>query len=270
MSNFPVRRTLVNMNPRTFGLATAAVLSTTFVSQIAQLANACQDIVTTCQHRDLKDEDKPKNKRYIVTKNWLSTEEHENAVVIDIKRASMDADEAFRKLHLLYPVSTDIVGVRSLNDEWLNIVFANRDLVDKVLLEGFRLDEKTIIYGTKALDATHTYALLTIKGLPILSKSATKMKIESSMESLFDNILVHSTDADVRPAVVDLLFQQKPAGFYCGTVTVVIRGQVSLFQPTLRLDGFDGEFACKTSKVSTFCHHCQKFNVHMATQCPDL
>jgi hypothetical protein len=256
------------MNPKTFGIATAAVLSTTFASQIAQLANVCQDIVTTCQHNNQKDEDKIE--RYIVTKAWLSTEEHENAVVIDIKRASMDAGEALMKLHLLYPGSTDIIGVRSLNDEWLNIVFANRDLVDKALLEGFRLDEKTTIYGTKALDATHPYTLLTIKGLPILSKDATKMKIESSMESVFGNILMHSTDADLQPAVVDHLFHQKPVGFYSGTVTVVIRGQIYLFQRTLRLDGFDGDFACKTSKVYQFCHHCQRFNVHLATQCPDL
>jgi hypothetical protein len=182
----------------------------------------------------------------------------------------MSANEALQKLRLLFPVSGEIVGVRSLNDEWLNVVFASRDLADKALLDGFRLDETTTIFGTKALDTAHSYTLLTIRGLPILSIDTTKAKINSSMESLFGNILTHSTDPDLKPAVVDHHFQKQPAGFYSGTVTVVIRGQVSLYEPTLKLDGFNGEFMCKISKVIQYCHHCQKFNLHFATRCPDV
>jgi hypothetical protein len=263
------------INSKTVGLVTEFVSAGVIFMQASQLVCLCQNLIS--DYQGAKDEDNEAREmalahKFYQTKEWLSSEEHENAVFIDVKQASVAANKSLKLLHVLYPSRDDIVGVRMVDGHFMNIVFSNQELMRQALYNGLSLTEGTTLFPTKTIDATQQHTLITISGIPIMAIDTTKQKLRASLTPLFETTLINMMPivGHWPPLIVDYFFHQVPAGFYNGTVTVILRGKVSLSRRKIRLDSFNGEYLCKIEGVSQFCRHCQQKDDHMASKCPRM
>lgn len=264
------------INSKTVGLVSGFVSVGVICMQASQMLCLCQNLIS--DHQGAKfEEDEAREKalahKFYQTKEWLCSEEHENAVFIDVKQASVSANKSLKLLRVLYPSHEDIVGVRMVDGHFLNIVFSNQELMRQALYKGLCLTEGTTLFPTKTIDATRQHTLITIRGLPIMALDTTRQKLSASLTPLFRTTLINLMPGSGPwpPLIADYFFHQQPAGYYNGSVTVIIRGKVSLFfHRKLKLDSFDGEYICKIERVSQFCHHCQKKDDHMASRCPRM
>jgi hypothetical protein len=263
------------INSKTVGLVTGFVSVGFVCLQASQVLCVCQNLISDYQAAKSENDEARQlalAHKFCQTKGWLSSEEHENAVFIDVKQSPVSAYMSLKLLHVLYPARGAIVGARIVDGHFVNIVFGNQELMREALDHGLCLTAGTTFFPTKTIDATQQNTLITIRGLPILPQDVTKQKLGASLAPLFRTTLINMMPGigPWPPLILDYYFHQT-AGYYNGSVTVIIRGDVSLyFHRKLSLDSFGGDYYCKIQPVSQFCHHCQTKDDHMASKCPRM